>query len=128
MQPTIKLIVGRLRPEDRPLLPILCYSPTFPILPSPGSTAELSDHECNVPPGNPNCSCLLLTGIDGDRPRPAPRRRPGGPVGPLGQGWGQIDIADRSSLDEALSAPLADDPEPWYKDRKPNFRLFCGSS
>ncbi len=30
-----------------------------------------------TPPENPSSSRLLLTGIDGDRPSPAPRRRPG---------------------------------------------------
>ena len=37
-------------------------------------------------PRKSSSSRLRLTGIDGDRPSPAPRRRPGGPGGPLGQG------------------------------------------
>ena len=52
----------------------------------------------SAPPGTASSSRLLLIGIDGDRPSPAPRRRPGGPVGPLGRGWGQIDIADHASF------------------------------
>ncbi len=34
-------------------------------------TTKLSKHEWNAPPGNPTCSRLLLTGIDGDRPHSA---------------------------------------------------------
>ncbi len=30
--------------------------------------------------------------------------------------------------DKALSAPLADDPEACYTDRKPEFRMLCGLS
>ena len=45
----------------------LCPAPP-PSLPTTGVT---------LPPGNPSCSRLLLTGIDGDGPSPAPRRRPG---------------------------------------------------
>ncbi len=45
--------------------------PTFPVLHSPGSTAELSEHEYNAPSGNASYSRLLMSGIDGDRPGPA---------------------------------------------------------
>ncbi len=30
--------------------------------------------------------------------------------------------------DKGLSAPLADDPDAWYTDRQPKFRMVCGSS
>ena len=30
--------------------------------------------------------------------------------------------------DKRLSAPLANDPEACYPDRKPKFRVLCGSS
>ena len=46
-----------------------------------GSTAEMSELECNVPPpASPSSNRLLLTGIHGDRPSPAPRRPPDGEV------------------------------------------------
>ncbi len=34
--------------------------PTFPIRPSPGSAAELSEYGCNTPPRNPGSSRLVL--------------------------------------------------------------------
>ena len=47
--------------------------------------ARLYRRACRVsvtsPPASPSSSRLLLSGLDGDGPSPAPRRRPGGPVG-----------------------------------------------